>query len=108
MIGIVVIEIFHSSFSSITFTNMTQNQGLFPSIGSAAAQTDLLSETEPINGKTEEKATQEIESLCMECGQQVWKRISETRIILMVALVGNDSTALDIYSLLPRSGRHVV
>ncbi|KAF9030358.1 zf-ZPR1-domain-containing protein [Hymenopellis radicata] len=59
---------------------MAQNESLFPSIGSAAAQTDLLSETEPINGETEEKVTQEIESLCMECGQQGMTRLLLTSI----------------------------
>ena len=47
---------------------------LFPSIRSLADQTDNL-EKDKSNGNTtnayEEKVVQEVESLCMECGEQV-------------------------------------
>jgi zinc finger protein len=56
---------------------------LFPSIGSVADQTDNLQASEPdesIDNTTfstlstndnEEKVVQEVESLCMKCGEQV-------------------------------------
>jgi zinc finger protein len=56
---------------------------LFPSIGSVADQTDKLQthETDASTGKTdsapyptsdnEEKVVEEVESLCMRCGEQV-------------------------------------
>jgi hypothetical protein len=58
---------------------MTQAEKFFPSIGSAADQADLLPEendtlTSSDGGtveETEDKPTQEIESLCMKCGEQV-------------------------------------
>ena len=49
---------------------MAQKEELFPTIGSAAAQTDSQLEIQN-DGDSEEKATQEIESLCMECREQV-------------------------------------
>lgn len=49
---------------------MAQKEELFPTIGSAAAQTDSQLEIQN-DGDGEEKATQEIESLCMECREQV-------------------------------------
>ncbi|KAJ7717523.1 zf-ZPR1-domain-containing protein [Mycena maculata] len=63
---------------------------LFPSIGSVADQTDLLedrsnSPLEPTSdthntGETEEKVVQEIESLCMKCGEQGITRLLLTSI----------------------------
>lgn len=56
---------------------MAQPEQLFPSIGTVADQTDQLPEVEDGTvstdlQNTEEKATQEIESLCMKCGEQVY------------------------------------
>ena len=59
---------------------MAQNPTtLFPSIGTVADQTDSLQtrETDGSIGNTtttndnEEKVVQEVESLCMQCGEQV-------------------------------------
>jgi zinc finger protein len=50
---------------------------LFPSIGSIADQTDNLQTKETDRSSTfspndnEEKVVQEVESLCMKCGEQV-------------------------------------
>ena len=47
---------------------------LFPSIRSLADQTDNLERDESTGNTTngyEEKAVQEVESLCMKCGEQV-------------------------------------
>lgn len=51
--------------------------GLFPPIGSIAADTDNLSASEETNANDgniadgEDRAVEEIESLCMQCEQQV-------------------------------------
>ena len=50
---------------------------LFPSIGSVADQTDNLQTKETVGSSTlitndnEEKVVQEVESLCIKCGEQV-------------------------------------
>ncbi|KAF9042000.1 zf-ZPR1-domain-containing protein [Hymenopellis radicata] len=59
---------------------MAQKEELFPSIRTAAERTDLLPETEDNDDESEEKATQEVESLCMECGQQGITRLLLTSI----------------------------
>ena len=57
------------------------NNGLFPSIGAVANETEKLQEPEEIPSADivaespadeEDRPVQEIESLCMNCGQQVW------------------------------------
>jgi zinc finger protein len=65
---------------------MSQAKGLFPSIGSVADQADHLPDHEETNGSSvsgisdnateelDDKPTQEIESLCMKCGEQVSRR----------------------------------
>ncbi len=55
---------------------MSKANELFPSIGSAADKADLLPENDKEFGEsnaddTEDRPTQEIESLCMKCGEQV-------------------------------------
>ncbi|KAK7434181.1 nucleolar zinc-finger protein [Stygiomarasmius scandens] len=55
---------------------------LFPSIGTAADKTDLLPENENVDtgAVEEERPTQEVESLCMKCGQQGITRMLLTSI----------------------------
>ena len=70
-------------FSQQRSSKMTDTkEELFPAIGSLADQTDKLTEAGPVNGETataksnedEERPMQEIESLCMKCGEQVHSR----------------------------------
>ena len=98
---------------------------LFPSIGTVADQTDNLQtrETDGSIGNTtlstlsandsdsEEKVVQEVESLCMQCGEQVsliffffcflWV------IECLIFSVGNYPSSPYIYTLFPRSDRDV-
>lgn len=53
---------------------MAPNEELFPSIGTAAEQIDNLQDVDAneVTNNEEDRPTQEIESLCMKCGEQVW------------------------------------
>ncbi|KAK0223383.1 zf-ZPR1-domain-containing protein [Armillaria fumosa] len=64
---------------------MSKANELFPSIGSAADKADLLPENDAEIGEsnaddTEDRPTQEIESLCMKCGEQGVTRMLLTSI----------------------------
>jgi len=50
-----------------------ETKPLFPSIGSLADQADQETESAQAPGTTEDKVIQQIESLCMKCGEQVRK-----------------------------------
>jgi zinc finger protein len=55
---------------------MAQNANLFPTIGDIASQTDEIVNKSETKGEdsqfdNEDKVVQEIESLCMKCGEQV-------------------------------------
>lgn len=51
---------------------MAQNETLFPAIGSLAVKTDETSEIPVRNtDDAEDKVVQEVNSLCMNCHQQV-------------------------------------
>ena len=66
---------YHQTYYAMAQTPTT----LFPSIGSVADQTDSLQTKETDGDPTstfsanddEEKVVQEVESLCMKCGEQV-------------------------------------
>ena len=88
---------------------------LFPSIGSVADQTDNLQETDestahaatlPTNDN-EEKVVQEVESLCMKCGEQV----SYMYFFLLTSdwkfSLGNYAYSPYVYTIFPRSDRDV-
>ncbi|KAJ8508676.1 hypothetical protein ONZ45_g9081 [Pleurotus djamor] len=57
------------------------NDELFPSIGSVAEKADKLPETEKVSvEETDDLPTQEVESLCMKCGEQGVTRLLLTSI----------------------------
>jgi hypothetical protein len=78
------------------------SQHLFPSIGSAAAKADDLSnpDTEQADSN-EDGPLQEIESLCMKCGEQVCYFHFHEYTSYRCPITGNDPDALDIHPILP-------
>jgi zinc finger protein len=55
---------------------MSETKSFFPSIGSLAHQTDNSAQeadSAQVSDATEDKVVQQIESLCMKCGEQVRK-----------------------------------
>ena len=57
---------------------MPEQEVLFPSIGSIAQTTENIQDARSEESTTEEddRAVQEIESLCMSCGEQVRRSLS--------------------------------
>lgn len=59
----------------------TNNAEFFPSIGSVASRTDLLPEeqedaiTDADEQGNDDRPMQEVSSLCMSCGEQVWRTL---------------------------------
>lgn len=93
--------------------------GLFPSIGAVANETDDLPEqpeTPPADtpaelpADDEDRPVQEIESLCMNCGQQVgvFAGTQSFGTNTTILSIGSDKTPPNFHSVLPRSHRHVL
>jgi len=84
----------------------------FPSIGALAEQADALKETDDQEDPTqsdaeEDRPLQEIESLCMECGQQVCTLlVSDSLKWLIVKSLGYDQVDASLDSILQR-GRSI-
>jgi hypothetical protein len=83
------------------------SQSFFPTIGSVAAKADQLPEhtnydseqTKP--SADDERPLHEIESLCMKCGEQVRHFHIAVCILERSPIVGYDSDAPNIHSILP-------
>ncbi|KAJ8075181.1 nucleolar zinc-finger protein [Marasmius tenuissimus] len=61
-------------------TSTDKKEDFFPAIGSLADKTDNLPDAEPTPNDEEERPLQEIESLCMKCGEQGTTRMMLTSI----------------------------
>jgi hypothetical protein len=92
---------------------MQANQN-FPAIGALAEQTDALNAkaaASATEGNTdEERPLQEIESLCMNCGQQVRNSESDAKMtsqwLINIWLLGSNSVDAHVHSVL--QGSHSV
>ncbi|KAL0064868.1 nucleolar zinc-finger protein [Marasmius tenuissimus] len=91
-------------------TSTDKKEDFFPAIGSLADKTDNLPDAEPTPNDEEERPLQEIESLCMKCGEQVafslfsFKKITN----LQKKTKGHNTNDAHLDPLLPRSHRHVL
>ena len=70
----------------------SKSNGFFPKIGEVAAKTDVL-EGEDLTGQAkegedEDRPVEEIESLCMSCGEQVRDRVVLEGLCSKIWMVG--------------------
>jgi hypothetical protein len=80
------------------------SQPFFPTIGSVAAKANEFDDdTNPDTQQTdaEDKPLEEIESLCMKCGEQVSVCHLGDCTSYRCLIIGYDPDALDIHSILP-------
>ena len=77
---------------------------LFPTIGSVAAKTNQLPHNLDIIDETstnDDRPLEEVESLCMKCGEQVSEYNFNNCTPYWYSIAGYDSDALDFYPILP-------
>ena len=76
-------QAFFYSLSAITMSQQPAKGSLFPTIGKVAEETEKISEDQDalnVNTTEDDRAVQEIESLCMKCGEEGSTRLLLTSI----------------------------
>ena len=85
------------------------NSEFFPAIGRVADKTDLLQEQPSSQeDENEDRPLDEVESLCMSCGEQVFSSLIWSTHVVSQLSEGNDSDVAHIYTLFQGGNYHVI